>query len=468
MASKGRRQNENLLTGWQAIADHFGRNQSTVRRWADTRGLPVHRAAGEKNASVFAYMHELDAWLKSGKSEEHAEENTNPADSEPTAPSGDIQPTATKIDFASIPKVVLGGVAAVVLLGFVAATVLIGNDASQQTNARTADTLPENIYTLYRHAGYLWPKRTRETLLEAEGLLSQVTALAPRFADAHADLATVYNLMVEYHVKPAEEGYALSLTAAQNAIEIDPRHGSALTVLGDLSYYWQENYGEAFDYFQRAVDADPANAQARQWYASALMTSGRLHEAEIQIREARNLKPDSRSIIVSQAMIQLARGDADGARSVLLQLLRNETNYRNPYRFLLFAELARQDMPAYLATMKDWFDLIGSPSGEVVATAAESGWRAGGERSMIEAMARAAKHDDVRESLEQYFRAHVLALAGDWDGALDQLERTPTRQAFYYSIDPAFEAARRDPTFLRKVGELGFPVIPSEGLSLAR
>ncbi len=61
---------------------------------------------------------------------------------------------------------------------------------------------------------------------------------------------------------------------------------------------------------------------------------------------------------------------------------------------------------------------------------------------MIEAMATAARRQDVRDSLEQYFRAHVTALAGGWQRALDQLERTSKRQAFYYSIDPAFDAAR--------------------------
>ena len=82
---------------------------------------------------------------------------------------------------------------------------------------------------------------------------------------------------------------------------------------------------------------------------------------------------------------------------------------------------------------------------------------------MIDAMGAAARREDLRDNLEQYFRAHVLALAHDWQGALDQLERTPTRQAFYYSIDPAFEEARHDPDFLHEIGELGFPVVPAGG-----
>lgn len=456
-------QSNGLLTGWQSIADHFGRNQSTVRRWAELRGLPVHRAAGEKGVSVFAYTHELDAWLTQSRNTGAAATDIGPEAGGTDPPSPGPAPAAARLQLRALPAMRWAALALVVLvLAGLAAIFFSGGDGRQgHTDARTADALPENVYSLYREAGYLWPKRTRATLLEAEDLLTQVTELAPRFADAHADLATVYNLMVEYHTKPAEEGYGLSFAAAQRAIEIDPRHASALTVLGDISYFWQKNYDEAFGYFRRAVEADPRNTQARQWYASALMTSGRLHEAEVQIREARNLSPDARSIIVSQAMIQMARGDVEGARAVLLQLLENEANYRNPYRFLLFAEVARGDMQTYLETMEDWFEMIGHSPGAIVAEAARAGWHAGGEAAMIEAMAAAARRDDVRDNLERYFRAHVLALAGDLEGALDQLERTPTRQAFYYSIDPAFDEARRDPDFLRRIAELGFPVVPA-------
>ncbi|GHA18961.1 hypothetical protein GCM10007989_12940 [Devosia pacifica] len=462
---------EDLLSGWQAIADHFKRNQSTVRRWAETRALPVHRAAGKKGVSVYAYAHELDAWLTHGHGAQSQPLEPGDALNAIAASAGSMErdestDAQTLSGFPGrVTSALSRAVVALMALGLLfVTTVYFWTAYSDQApaTARTAETLPDAVYTLYSEAGYLWPKRTRDSLLEAERLLHQVTQLAPRFADAEADLATIYNLMVEYHVKPAEEGYGLSMEAAKRAIEIDPRQASALTVLGDLSYFWRKNYDEAFEYFERAIAADPDNAQARQWYASALMTSGRLNEAETQIRKAREILPESRSILVSQAMIQLGQGDAHGARNVLLQLLQNETNYRNPYRFLLFSELAAHDLPAYLATLHDWFDLIDSRSGEILAEAAEAGWRRGGEAAMIDAMASAARRPDLRDSLEQYFRAHVLALAGDWQGAVDQLENTPTRQAFYYSIDPAFDVARRDESFLRQIAGLGFPVIPSK------
>lgn len=473
--------NRKLLKGWREIAAYFGRDQSTVKRWAAHRGLPVYRAGttSKRGVPVHAFEAELETWLRAqGLNDDRNAASVQAAD----VPDGslalpiglpDVQTsTGLPMEPPSLPAphgrsrrqaLAIGicvGAAVAGLFGL-AASFPDGFGATQTGgDAVTADSLPENVHSLYRHANYLWSRRTREDLLEAERLLKQVTELAPRFADAHADLATVYNLMVEYHTKPADEGYGLSLASAQRAIEIDPRQASALTVLGDLSYFWRKQYDAAFGYFQRAVDADPNNAQARQWYASALMTSGRLNEAAVQIRRARDLNPESRSIIVSQAMIDLALGQVSQARTVLSYLLAKETRFRNPYRFLLFAHVAERDMKAYIRTAQDWFDLIGSATGKIVADAGAAALREGGATAMIQAMAEAARRDDVRGDLERYFRAHVLALAGDWDGALDQLERTPTRQAFYYSIDPAFDEARRNTAFLRKVGELGFPVVP--------
>lgn len=58
------------LNGWQAIADCLGRDRTTAIRWAQDRGLPVHRIPGGKRASVFAYAAELDRWINSARARE--------------------------------------------------------------------------------------------------------------------------------------------------------------------------------------------------------------------------------------------------------------------------------------------------------------------------------------------------------------------------------------------------------------
>ncbi len=50
------------LESWKEIAAYLGRDERTVRRWERQEGLPVRRHIHQKQASVYAYKSELDAW----------------------------------------------------------------------------------------------------------------------------------------------------------------------------------------------------------------------------------------------------------------------------------------------------------------------------------------------------------------------------------------------------------------------
>jgi TolB-like protein/Flp pilus assembly protein TadD len=58
---------EDLLEGWKAIADHLNKTERTVQRWEKSKALPVRRlkaGSPEEQGRVFAYKTELDAWWK--------------------------------------------------------------------------------------------------------------------------------------------------------------------------------------------------------------------------------------------------------------------------------------------------------------------------------------------------------------------------------------------------------------------
>ena len=56
------------LDSWKDIATYLGRNVRTAMRWEQGKGLPVHRLPGGQRQAVFAWRHELDAWMKNGDS----------------------------------------------------------------------------------------------------------------------------------------------------------------------------------------------------------------------------------------------------------------------------------------------------------------------------------------------------------------------------------------------------------------
>jgi hypothetical protein len=51
------------LDSWKAIADYLDRDVATVRRWERLHRLPIRRIAG-RGRSVFAYVSEIDEWLR--------------------------------------------------------------------------------------------------------------------------------------------------------------------------------------------------------------------------------------------------------------------------------------------------------------------------------------------------------------------------------------------------------------------
>lgn len=52
------------LESWKQIAAYLDRSERTVRRWEVQEGLPVHRRAHQKQDTVFAYPHEVEAWAR--------------------------------------------------------------------------------------------------------------------------------------------------------------------------------------------------------------------------------------------------------------------------------------------------------------------------------------------------------------------------------------------------------------------
>jgi hypothetical protein len=55
-----------ILSGWKDIATYLSRGVRTVQRWELSYGMPVRRHKADAR-SVFAFAHELDAWLERTK-----------------------------------------------------------------------------------------------------------------------------------------------------------------------------------------------------------------------------------------------------------------------------------------------------------------------------------------------------------------------------------------------------------------
>ncbi|MBI4891014.1 MAG: hypothetical protein HY821_10360 [Acidobacteria bacterium] len=55
-----------VLQSWKEIGAYLQVTARSVQRWEKTSALPVHRQGNGHNSRIFAYPHELDAWLAAG------------------------------------------------------------------------------------------------------------------------------------------------------------------------------------------------------------------------------------------------------------------------------------------------------------------------------------------------------------------------------------------------------------------
>jgi len=74
------------LDSWKEIAAYLGRGVRTAQRWEKCESLPVHRHFHAKASSVWAFKHEIDAWLQcrnraAGESAPNGDHSKRPAES---------------------------------------------------------------------------------------------------------------------------------------------------------------------------------------------------------------------------------------------------------------------------------------------------------------------------------------------------------------------------------------------------
>jgi hypothetical protein len=101
------------LDSWKEIAEYLRRDVRTATRW-EAQGLPLHRVAGGKGRSVFAFTNEIDAWMARRPIETEPAVVVTP----PVAVASPVPPQASPRSFRTLATVVTS---AVVVIGIGAA-----------------------------------------------------------------------------------------------------------------------------------------------------------------------------------------------------------------------------------------------------------------------------------------------------------------------------------------------------------
>jgi len=165
----------------------------------------------------------------------------------------------------------------------------LGGEESKKPVAKGGTADPE-AYQLYLKGRYLWQQRTQVSLDKSKAYFEQAIARDPNYAMAYLGLADYYIVLPDYSPVSAASTAGKAREAAQKALAIDGSSSQAQAVLaGAEQNLW--NWDAAEKGFQRAIELDPNNGTAHQWYGLLLAAFDRRDQELNQFRKALETDP---------------------------------------------------------------------------------------------------------------------------------------------------------------------------------
>ena len=316
--------------------------------------------------------------------------------------------------------------------------------AKQETTSPEAHTLLLKGIAAFRQG-------SRESSAEAERLFRQAIQRDPRYAQAHARLATTLVRRAYQRHIPMGSGYAQARAAAKRALALDPKQSEAHTVLGSIADFYDWNFAAAEAHYRRALEANPGDARAHSLRAWLLMRLGESEEAHraveldpVSMPAYNNLGAmysyagqPQRAVEAYQAALALAPEAAPVASNLAL-------SYSDLGRH---ADAIRTAEQARALDAEDSFTL--AALGYIYGRA---GKRAEAERALAALRA--------NPEVSPYLIATVYAGLGEKERAFGMLEQAVEKRDDFVpdlGVDPVFNDLRGDPRMQRLLQKIGLP-----------
>lgn len=270
--------------------------------------------------------------------------------------------------------------------------------------------------------------------------------LDPKFARAYASLATALQLYPYFVGTPPNDLKDTTIAIANRALGLDNTLAAPHVALGTV-YAHAGRWTEALAEFQRGVEQDPSDMNARITYGRYLVTVGRSSDAIAQLTEARRLERVSSLASAWLAYAYFQRGQMDSARIEAERAIQDSTLLpaANIVAEIRLAE-GKPDEARRVALVPPVTVMTSAPY-----ILARTGDAAGAYRMLREMESRTPRPWYVDAAT-----ATVQLATGDSAGALASLERSahasgPIWLEYFLVNDPAYDLVRRSPRFIALV-----------------
>lgn len=148
-------------------------------------------------------------------------------------------------------------------------------------------------YEAYLRGRFHFNTFSDEGFRQAIRFYKEAVALDPGYALAYAGIADYYNWLGMMNILPAAEFYAPAKEAAMRAISLDDESPEAYSALGLTRLYGEYDWRESEKNFLRALELNPNNSVAHNWYSHNLYTQNRVTEGLKHSKLSLELNPTS-------------------------------------------------------------------------------------------------------------------------------------------------------------------------------
>ncbi len=323
-------------------------------------------------------------------------------------------------------------------------------------STRAAKVVNPEAYRLVLEGRQFWNLRSEEGFTKAEAAFTKALALDPQFAEAHAGLAGVCVIRSVYRELDAVALDANDLRRAVNegrrALEIDPASAEAHAVLG-YAQMMGNQLAEADRHFQQALELSPNSALVHCWYALVLGTQGRLDVSLLHYQKAAevdplwfiNLQMFGGSLAFAQRFDQ-SLGIIERAAALRTEIFLPNSSERA--RDLLALGRKEEAFGAARDILRHPDD---RPRWHSDAMALRVLWEGGRRQEAEDEAARLF----ARWPQESYLRGFTLVALGRFDEALAFLKYTPSSVVRNIYWDAMWDPWREDPRFTQLMAKLG-------------
>jgi TolB-like protein len=272
----------------------------------------------------------------------------------------------------------------------------------------------------------------------------------PKFAPAQAGLAMTVLLAGQ---APNDMLTPLSAVPeakrlAEQALASDGTLGDAYCVLANIAQYYDYDARNAERLFQKAIEVDPSNVTAHEWYAYYFMVLNRMEEAERERQAALKLDPAALLLSAQGAEIRYYKRDYDGVLDETRKTLRAYPNF--VYARIWQASALREKKMYGEAAQE--FRLLRQQTNDSPASLSLEGHFLGITGDRQGALKVLGELDSLSQQrfVPALYRAGIYVGLGDRKNALANLQRAYQERydrLEYLNVDPMADPLRNESEF---------------------